>query len=122
MLDGYVIRDYLAREAAMLGVPPENLDRPLSTFSPGEQTRLKLAALFLRKGHFLLIDEPTNHLDTAGRALVADYLKTKSGFLAVSHDRDLLDTVCTHILALEKQGARGGRQLQHLPEEQAQPG
>lgn len=106
LLDGYVIRDYLAREAAMLGVPPENLDRPLSTFSPGEQTRLKLAALFLRKGHFLLIDEPTNHLDTAGRALVADYLKTKSGFLAVSHDRDLLDTVCTHILALEKQGAR----------------
>lgn len=103
---GYIIRDLLAKEAALLGFDPPDLARPFSSFSPGEQTRLKLAALFLLPGHFLLIDEPTNHLDSKGRQLIADYLHQKSGFLAVSHDRDLLDSVCDHILALEKQGAR----------------
>ncbi len=104
--EGYAIREYLKREAALVGIPQEELTRPFLSFSPGEQTRLMLAALFLRSGRFLLIDEPTNHLDTQGRAMVADYLKTKSAFLAVSHDRDFLDSVCDHILALEKQGAR----------------
>lgn len=106
LAQGYIIRDLLAREAALLGFDPKDLGRPFASFSPGEQTRLKLAALFLLPGHFLLIDEPTNHLDTGGRQLIAAYLRQKSGFLAVSHDRDLLDSVCDHILALEKQGAR----------------
>ncbi len=106
LAEGYTIRDKLVKEAALLGFSEDLLARPLSSFSPGEQTRLKLAALFLRKGHFLLIDEPTNHLDEAGRDLVADYLLSKSGFLTVSHDRGFLDAVCDHILALEKQGAR----------------
>lgn len=104
--DGYRVRDSLAREAALLGIPPEALVRPFASFSPGEQTRLKLAALFLRPNRFLLIDEPTNHLDEDGRALIASYLSRKSGFLTVSHDRGFLDRVCDHILALEKQGAR----------------
>ncbi len=104
--DGYRVRDDLAREAQLLGIPAEELDRPLYSFSPGEQTRLKLAALFLRPGHFLLLDEPTNHLDEDGRALVAGYLRRKAGLMVVSHDRSFLDQVCTHILALEKQGAR----------------
>ena len=103
---GYTIREDLAREAAMLGIPPEELERPFRSFSPGEQTRLKLAARFARPGFFLLIDEPTNHLDEQGRALMAAYLKRKSGFMTVSHDRGFLDEVCDHILALEKQGAR----------------
>lgn len=104
--EGYAIRDLLAREAALLGFSQEELHRPFHSFSPGEKTRLKLAALFLRPDHFLLIDEPTNHLDEAGRSLVADYLMRKSGFLTASHDRGFLDCVCDHILALEKQGAR----------------
>lgn len=103
---GYVIRELLAREVSLMGIDPISLSRPFSTFSPGEQTRLKVASLFLRPGHFLLIDEPTNHLDEQGRSRMADYLCSKSGFLVVSHDRDFLDRVCDHILALEKQGAR----------------
>lgn len=104
--EGYTIREALAREASLLGFDPEDLGRPFFSFSPGEQTRLKLAALFLRPGHFLLIDEPTNHLDEQGRELMARYLGQKSGFLIASHERDFLDRVCDHILALEKQGAR----------------
>ncbi|NLW19906.1 MAG: ABC-F family ATP-binding cassette domain-containing protein [Clostridiales bacterium] len=104
--EGYTIREALAREAAQMRVDPEALGRPFASFSPGEQARLKLAARFVRPGHFLLIDEPTNHLDQAGRQVVADYLGRKAGFLTASHDRSFLDQVCDHILALEKQGAR----------------
>ncbi len=103
---GYGARGQLMKEAALMGFPSEVLGRPFASFSPGEQTRLKLAALFLRQGHFLLIDEPTNHLDLDGRARIAEYLKSKSGFLIASHDRDVLNEVCTHTLALERLGAR----------------
>ncbi len=104
--NGYAIRSLLAREASLLGLEPEALGRPLSSFSPGERVRLMMAALFLKENHFLLIDEPTNHLDMAGRERMAQYLSGKAGFLVASHDRSFLDTACDHILALEKQGAR----------------
>jgi len=68
--------------------------------SPGEQTRCMLAALFIQKDGFALIDEPTNHLDQAGRQQVANYLRSKKGFLLVSHDRVFLDSCADHIVAL----------------------
>ena len=104
--NGYAIRGLLAREAALLGLDPAELSRPLASFSPGERVRLMMAALFLRANRFLLIDEPTNHLDMAGGERMARYLSGKSGFLVVSHDRSFLDAACDHILALEKSGAR----------------
>ena len=61
-----------------------------------------LAALFLNEGHFLLIDEPTNHLDTAGRELLASYLRKKKGFILVSHDRHFLDGCVDHILSINR--------------------
>lgn len=101
-LDGYQIDQLLDRECGKLGIPGEELHRPYLSFSPGERTRMMLAALFLRKNRFLLIDEPTNHLDMAGRALAGDYLKGKQGFLLISHDRDFLDRSVDHIMALQK--------------------
>ena len=65
--------------------------------SSGEQTKLLLVGLFLRKNYFLLIDEPTNHLDTEGRESVAKYLASKKGFIVVSHDRAFLDKVIDHV-------------------------
>jgi len=104
--DGYSINELLGREASKLGIDPGQLSRPFASFSPGEQTRLQLAALFLRKDSFLLIDEPTNHLDMPGRELVSQYLQGKQGFLLVSHDRAFLDKAVDHIAALEKTGMR----------------
>lgn len=98
--DGYIIDELIAREAGLIGVSEEALSRPFSTLSGGERVKLLLAALFLRRNAFLLIDEPTNHLDDAGRAAVRDYLKTKSGYILVSHERSLLDACCDHILNL----------------------
>ncbi|MBS5149685.1 MAG: ABC-F type ribosomal protection protein [Butyricicoccus pullicaecorum] len=92
----------LLREFTQLEVDPEVLWRPFQTLSNGEQTKVLLAARFLNEGHFLLIDEPTNHLDTTARQAVAAYLKKKTGFILVSHDRYFLDECVDHILALNR--------------------
>ncbi len=85
-----------------LGMDSECLYRPFGTLSFGERTRVMLAVLFAAENEFLLIDEPTNHLDCRARDIVKDYLASKKGFILVSHDRDLLDGVCDHVLVLNR--------------------
>lgn len=70
--------------------------------SGGEQTKILLGLLFAVEERFLLIDEPTNHLDTQGREVVAKYLESKEGFILVSHDREFINKVVSHILTIEK--------------------
>ena len=85
-----------------LRMDSECLYRPFGTLSFGERTRVMLAVLFAAENEFLLIDEPTNHLDTKARDIVKEYLASKKGFILVSHDRDLLDGVCDHVLVLNR--------------------
>ena len=92
----------LAREMNLLQLEEEALYRPFGTLSNGEQTKLMLAVLFLKENNFLLIDEPTNHLGIQGRELVSRYLKSKKGFILVSHDRAFLDGCVDHILSINK--------------------
>jgi len=92
----------LVRELSRLDLDESVLYRPFETLSNGERTKALLAALFLNENGFLLIDEPTNHLDAAARRLVGDYLRTKSGFILVSHDRAFMDTCVNHILAINR--------------------
>ena len=92
----------LQRELAVLEIDEEVLYRPFETLSNGEQTKVLLAAMFLRENSFLLIDEPTNHLDAKGRELVSRYLNSKKGFILVSHDRAFLDGCVDHILSINK--------------------
>ncbi len=92
----------LMRELSLLQVSEDVLYRPFDSLSNGEQTKVMLATLFLKENRFLLIDEPTNHLDMSARKLVSDYLKTKSGFILVSHDRAFLDNCVDHILSINK--------------------
>jgi lincosamide and streptogramin A transport system ATP-binding/permease protein len=101
MIPGYVHWE-LMRELSLLKVSEDVLYRPFHTLSNGEQTKVLLAALFLKENRFLLIDEPTNHLDMKARKLVSDYLKSKSGFILVSHDRSFLDNCVDHILSINK--------------------
>lgn len=101
-----IVPDYahweLMRELTLLKVTEDALYRPFATLSNGERTKVLLAALFLKENRFLLIDEPTNHLDMEARALVGDYLRTKRGFILVSHDRSFLDRCVDHILSINK--------------------
>lgn len=101
-LDGYQIEDLIEKEISKLGVNTEILRRPYSTLSGGEQTKSLLACLFLKKNHFLLIDEPTNHLDLEAREVVSSYLKSKSSYILVSHDRHFLDGCIDHVLSINR--------------------
>lgn len=92
----------LNKELSLLEVQEDVLYRSFDTLSKGEQTKVMLAALFIKDNHFLLIDEPTNHLDAEGRLIVRDYLKGKKGFILVSHDRVFLDHCIDHILSINK--------------------
>ncbi|MDT3426210.1 lincosamide and streptogramin A transport system ATP-binding/permease protein [Paenibacillus forsythiae] len=97
-----VLQWKLLRELSLLNVSEDALYRPFDSLSNGEQTKVLLAALFLKEHSFLLIDEPTNHLDMDARRIVSEYLSTKSGFILVSHDRSFLDHSVDHILAINK--------------------
>lgn len=90
------------RELTQLQVAEDVLYRPYCTLSNGEQTKVLLAALFCKDNHFLLIDEPTNHLDMAARQAVSDYMRSKRGFILVSHDRTFLDNCVDHILSINR--------------------
>lgn len=94
----------LEREASLIDLPQDALDRPFATLSGGEATKLLLCLLFAREDRFLLIDEPTNHLDAHGRKAVGEYLRGKEGFILVSHDRALLDACVDHVLAINRAG------------------
>ncbi len=90
------------KELSLLEVDEGVLYRPFHTLSSGEQTKVLLAALFVKEHHFLLIDEPTNHLDQEGRLLLSAYLKKKKGFILVSHDRYFMDHCVDHIMSINK--------------------
>ncbi|MDX9871127.1 MAG: ABC-F type ribosomal protection protein [Clostridia bacterium] len=92
----------IMRELSLLELEEDVLYRPFDTLSNGEQTKVLLAALFLKENSFLLIDEPTNHLDMHGRETISAYLNSKKGFILVSHDRALLDGCIDHILSINK--------------------
>lgn len=85
--------------------PADRALSPVSSLSGGEINRLMLAKLFTQQANVLVLDEPTNDLDIETLELLEDLLLEYSGtLLLVSHDRDFLDSVCTHTLALEKGG------------------
>ena len=92
----------LFRELNLLNVDENLVYREFETLSKGEQTKILLAILFTREDGYLLIDEPTNHLDMDGRKIVSEYLKSKKGFLLISHDRDFLDGCINHVISLNR--------------------
>ncbi|MDO4156874.1 MAG: ATP-binding cassette domain-containing protein, partial [Oscillospiraceae bacterium] len=90
----------IRRELHLLEIDDDLLYHPFLTLSNGEQTKVLIVGMFLRENSFLLIDEPTNHLDVHAREVLAAYLKKKSGFILVSHDRYFLDACIDHILVI----------------------
>jgi lincosamide and streptogramin A transport system ATP-binding/permease protein len=92
----------LERELNLLEFDLNRLELPVKQLSYGERTKIMLAALFCKPNAFLLIDEPTNHLDAAARQILAAYLKRKSAFILVSHDRKVLDECVDHIISINR--------------------
>lgn len=78
------------------------MKEPFNQLSPGQQTKILLASLFVGEGKFQLIDEPTNHLDENGRKIISDYLRQKQGFILISHDRYFLNNIIDHVISIDR--------------------
>ena len=83
-----------------LGFQKSDFTRDCSEFSGGWQMRIAMAKLFLQEPEVMLLDEPTNHLDLDTQLWVEQYLINYPGaILLISHDRTLLDMLCTRTIA-----------------------
>ena len=87
----------------------EQLDMLVGDLSGGEQARVRLAQLITQPADLLLLDEPTNDLDIPALEVLEESLADFSGALVlVSHDRELMDRLCTEVVGLD---GRGGAAL-----------
>jgi ABC-type multidrug transport system ATPase subunit len=88
-----------------LGLAPEALGRPVSTFSRGMAQRVALARALAARPELLLLDEPFTALDAAGRGLLSRVLLAErsrgAAVLLSSHDFDALIQICDRIVLLE---------------------
>lgn len=80
----------------------DDVAKPVAVLSTGERKRIALIRLLVSDLNLLILDEPTDHLDLPSREKLEEALVAYGGtLLLVSHDRYLLQRVCTKILAIE---------------------
>ncbi len=81
----------------------EDVFKPVSVLSGGEQSRLRLCMLMDEQVNFLILDEPTNHLDLDSREWMEEAVEDFGGtLLFVSHDRYFINRFATRIWTLEE--------------------
>lgn len=86
-----------------LGFSEQDLKKPLSEFSGGWQMRAKLAKTLFTPADLLLLDEPTNHLDLETSLWLEKFLADcPTSLFIISHDRNILNSACTHIAHIEE--------------------
>ena len=101
---GYTANSRAAQLLSGLGFSQAQLNNPVNSFSGGWRMRLNLAKALMCRSDLLLLDEPTNHLDLDAVLWLEEWLKKYQGtLLLISHDRDFLDSVMTHIIHMEHQ-------------------
>lgn len=81
--------------------PKDRLNLPIECLSGGERARIQIARLMLTPADLLFLDEPTNDLDIPTLEIIEESLKEFPGAVVlISHDRCLMDRVCTQIAVL----------------------
>jgi ATP-binding cassette subfamily F protein 3 len=80
----------------------DDVFKPISVLSGGERSRVALAKFLIQQTNVLLLDEPTNHLDKATRASLVNALDKYDGtIICATHDKDILDTIATHVYEMQ---------------------
>ena len=103
VIHGHTARSRAGRLLHGLGFTAEQEQMPVDNFSGGWRMRLNLAQALMCRSDLLLLDEPTNHLDLDAVIWLEGWLRNYDGtLLLISHDRDFLDQVVTHIGHIEQ--------------------
>jgi len=98
VIHGHTARSRAGRLLHGLGFTAEQENISVTHFSGGWRMRLNLAQALMCRSDLLLLDEPTNHLDLDAVIWLESWLRNYQGtLLLISHDRDFLDQVATHI-------------------------
>ncbi len=101
--DGYRVESIIAKILVGLGFEQSQFELPVDDFSGGWRMRLNLARCLFMPSDVLLLDEPTNHLDFESILWLQQWVRSYQGLvLIVSHDRDFLDSVSTHMAHVEQ--------------------
>ncbi len=114
---GLEFRGRCASTLKGMGFDDDSMNRPFSSFSGGQRTRLALSRELCREPDILMLDEPTNHLDTDTLSWLESFLSGyKKCVLAVSHDRYFLDRITNKTLCIENHKAKlyGGNYTQSM--------
>ncbi|MFT5447823.1 MAG: ATP-binding cassette subfamily F protein 3 [Gammaproteobacteria bacterium] len=105
-LEGYNAESSAAKILSGLGFPADAHKHELGTFSGGWRVRAALARALAQPSDLLLLDEPTNHLDLDAVLWLEDWIKGYRGtLLLISHDREFLDSIVTHIVHVNAESA-----------------
>ena len=99
---GLEFRGRCASTLQQMGFDEDMMNRPFSSLSGGQRTRLALCRELCREPDILMLDEPTNHLDTETLVWLEAFLASyKKCVIVISHDRYFLDRVTTKTLSIE---------------------
>jgi len=106
-IDAYTADSRASKLLLGLSFKTDQLKNPVNSFSGGWRMRLNLAQALMCRSDLLLLDEPTNHLDLDAVIWLEQWLLNYTGtILLISHDRDFLDKVTSHIVHIEQQAAQ----------------
>lgn len=96
---------HVASWAARFLFTGDQLNQPVGRLSGGERARVLIARLMLEPADLLLLDEPTNDLDIPTLEILEEsLLEFRGALVLVTHDRYMLDRVCTTVLGLDGRG------------------
>ena len=94
--------------AKRFGFEQDQLEMPVGELSGGEQARALMAMMMREPADVLMLDEPTNDLDIASIEVLERALVDFPGaVIVITHDRHLLDRICTDLIGLHGNGRWG---------------
>jgi len=101
-IQGYNAEERAQKMLRVLGFDEFGQKKLVSELSGGLRMRVALCMAFMIDADLLLMDEPTNHLDFPSVLWLENRLRGyKGSFILVSHDRELLNNVCTSVGLME---------------------
>jgi len=103
-LNGWEAESEAAILLAGLGIKNEVFDDKMETLKEKDKVKILLASALFGNPDILLLDEPTNGLDIKSKMWLEDFLiNFKGTVILVSHDRHFLNTVCTHMVDIDRE-------------------